>query len=77
MYVEPAHRRGGIGRAMLGDLIAAAVSAGYERIRLDSPRFMTAAHALYRSFGFAEIGPTPRARFPTPTRRIGSSWSGG
>jgi GNAT superfamily N-acetyltransferase len=64
MYVRPSHRRGGTGRKLLEDLITAAREAGYRRIRLDSPRFMTAAHVLYRSSGFAEIQPYPESEIP-------------
>lgn len=64
MYVQPAHRRAGAGRSMADELISAAKTAGYKRIRLDSPRFMTAAHALYRSRGFAEIDPYPESEIP-------------
>jgi GNAT superfamily N-acetyltransferase len=64
MYVEPAHRRGGVGRALLDRLIAAALAAGLARVRLDSPDFMTAAHDLYRSSGFVEIGPYPESEIP-------------
>ena len=59
MYVQPLDRRAGTGRAMLDQLVAAAVAAGYERIRLDSPDFMTAAHTLYRSSGFVPIAAYP------------------
>jgi GNAT superfamily N-acetyltransferase len=64
MYVVPSHRGAGLGREMLDDLIAAARRGGYERIRLDSPRFMTAAHGLYRSAGFAEIAPYEESEIP-------------
>jgi GNAT superfamily N-acetyltransferase len=64
MYVVPAHRRAGIGRQMLDELIAAARTAGYRRLRLDSPRFMTAAHELYRSSGFVEIVPYVESEIP-------------
>lgn len=64
MWVDPSHRRAGIARAMLGHLIAAAAAAGYERIRLDSPDFMTSAHALYRSSGFVTIAPYPESEIP-------------
>jgi GNAT superfamily N-acetyltransferase len=64
MYVQPSHRRAGAGRALLDQLIAAARTAGYERVRLDSPDFMTAAHGLYRSSGFVEIGPYPESEIP-------------
>ena len=49
MYVDPSRRREGIGRALLDELLSAARHAGYQSVRLDSPDFMTAAHALYRS----------------------------
>ena len=64
MYVEPSHRRAGAGRAMLDLLVAAARAAGYERIRLDSPDFMTAAHGLYRSNGFVESRPYVESEIP-------------
>jgi GNAT superfamily N-acetyltransferase len=64
MWVGPAHRRAGIASGMLERLIAAAVDAGYRRIRLDTPDFMTAAHALYQSFGFVTIGPYPESEIP-------------
>jgi GNAT superfamily N-acetyltransferase len=55
MYVDPSHRKVGAGRAILGSLLDAAKTAGYKKVRLDSPKFMEAAHALYRSFGFKDI----------------------
>src|SRR6266496_4708309 len=69
MYVQPAHRRGGMGRAMLDHLIAAARTAGYERVRLDSPDFMSAAHGLYRANGFVAIGPYPESEIPDEHKR--------
>ena len=64
MYVQPSHRRAGIGRVMLDRLIAEARTVGYERIRLDSPDFMTAAHSLYRSSGFVRISPYAESEIP-------------
>jgi GNAT superfamily N-acetyltransferase len=64
MYVHPSSRRGGLGHAMLERLIEAARAAGYGSIRLDSPDFMTAAHALYRSSAFVEIEPYPESEIP-------------
>ena len=55
MYVRPQVRNRGLGRAMLNRLLEEARQAGYQRIRLDSARFMTEAHKLYRSAGFREI----------------------
>ena len=64
MYVRPAFRRKGMGRALLEALIAAAREIGYPRIRLDSTRFMVEAHSLYRSIGFQEIEPYPESEIP-------------
>jgi len=57
MYVQPSHRGAGLGRALLTELVAIARDAGLQRIRLDSPAFMTAAHGLYRANGFVDIAP--------------------
>ena len=57
MYVQPLHRRGGLGQALVDQLIAMLRPSGYGRIWLDSPDFMTAAHRLYRASGFVETGP--------------------
>ncbi len=64
MFVEPSYRRAGLGRAILEQLMAAARSAGYACIRLDSPDFMSAAHALYRSQGFVDIEPYAESEIP-------------
>jgi putative acetyltransferase len=64
MYVQPTHRHDGVGRALLDQLIAVLQSAGYGRVRLDSPDFLTVAHDLYRSSGFAEIRPYPESDIP-------------
>lgn len=64
MWVDPGHRGAGTGRAILANLIAAARAAGYERIRLDSPDFMSTAHRLYRSSGFIDIEPYPESEIP-------------
>jgi len=64
MYVRPSSRRGGLGRALLERIIDAAVAAGYRSIRLDSPDFMGAAHALYRSSGFVDTGPYAESEIP-------------
>jgi GNAT superfamily N-acetyltransferase len=57
MYVPPAYRGKGIGRAIANRLIDDARSMGYRQLRLESLKFLDAAHSLYRSVGFREIGP--------------------
>ncbi len=64
MYVRPSTRRNGLGRALLERLIETARIAGYQSLRLDSPDFMNAAHALYRSSGFVDIKPYPESEIP-------------
>jgi len=69
MYVVPDARRRGVGRAILDALVSRARSAGYMKIRLDSPEFMTAAHSLYRSLGFRDIDAYPESEIPVEFRK--------
>jgi GNAT superfamily N-acetyltransferase len=55
MYVRPEYRGRGLGRGILEALLSGAREIGYSSVRLDSARFMKAAHSLYRSAGFQEI----------------------
>ena len=55
MYVDPAWRGKGVGRALLETLIARAREVGYRAIRLGTIADMTAARALYASLGFVPI----------------------
>ena len=64
MYVDPSFRQIGAGRAILQSLLIAAKDTGYTKVRLDSPKFMEAAHSLYRSFGFNDIDPYPEMEIP-------------
>ncbi|MFL5613560.1 MAG: GNAT family N-acetyltransferase [Gemmatimonadaceae bacterium] len=57
MYVQPHVRGGGLGRLLLQQLLSDARAIGYEVVRLESLKFLAAAHALYKSVGFAEITP--------------------
>ena len=57
LYVAPAGRRLGLGKALLAAILAAARQAGYAEIRLDTLPEMTAAQALYRSAGFEDAAP--------------------
>jgi len=64
MYVRPDMRRNGLGRALVERLLAEAAQMGYNRIRLDSARFMVDAHRLYRTLGFQEIEPYEGSEIP-------------
>jgi GNAT superfamily N-acetyltransferase len=57
MYVQPHVRGIGAGRLLLQQLLADARAIGYEAVRLESLKFLSAAHALYKSAGFVEIIP--------------------
>ena len=68
LYVRPAARRSGTGRALAEAVIDAARSEGYERMQLDTLPQMVEAQPLYASLGFREIepyygNPVPGARF--------------
>lgn len=68
MYVDPSFRKNGAGRAILQSLLKAAKETGYKKVRLDSPKFMEAAHSLYRSFGFKDIQVYPEVEIPEAFR---------
>ena len=55
MFVRPGVRRRGIGQALLQRLVDDARNERYVTVRLETLRFMSAALAMYRSFGFVEV----------------------
>ena len=64
MWVAPERRRSGIAGTMLDRLLTTAAAARYGSVRLDSPLFMTSAHALYRSRGFVDIAAYTESEIP-------------
>ena len=69
MYVDPSFRQIGAGRAILQALLNAAKETGYKKVRLDSPKFMEAAHSLYRSVGFKDISVYEEVEIPEEFRQ--------
>lgn len=57
MYVEPAGRGLGLGRALGEAAVEQARRLGYRRLLLDSRASLDAACALYRRLGFVEVPP--------------------
>ena len=67
LYVRPAYRGRGIGRALAEATIAAAREGAYGRMVLDSLPKMHSALELYRDLGFIET--EPYLAEPTPGAR--------
>ena len=57
LYVRPAFRRFGLGRAMAEALLDEARRAGYSAMLLDTLDEMESARELYASLGFEETAP--------------------
>lgn len=57
LYVRPSYRSAGVGKYLVGVVIAAARQADFPALRLDTLASMTPAQALYRKLGFVETAP--------------------
>ncbi|EXJ59275.1 carbonic anhydrase [Cladophialophora yegresii CBS 114405] len=55
LYVSPAGRGSGVGKALASTIIAAAEELGYSEMRLDTLPSMVAALNMYRAIGFEDI----------------------
>jgi len=68
LYVAPAARGSGLGRALARAAIERAREAGMKRIVLDTHRSrLEAAYGLYRALGFRECEPYGEADYACPT----------
>ncbi len=59
LYLRPAYRGKGIGRALAASLLEGARSLRYQKVRLVTMPFMTEAISLYRSLGFCRMRSVP------------------
>ena len=57
LYVAPAARGLGLGRALVEAILGTAAGAGYRELRLDTLPDMIDAQALYERMGFVRIAP--------------------
>lgn len=57
LYVAPAARGLGLGRALIEAILEAATGAGFRELRLDTLPDMIDAQALYARLGFVRISP--------------------
>jgi putative acetyltransferase len=57
MFVDPSHRRTGLGTRLATDLLGWARQRGYHRVRLTSNKRLLASHRLYAKLGFAVVRP--------------------
>jgi putative acetyltransferase len=57
IYVRPACRRAGVGRAILGELFSQARSRGLRVLRLETGNAQPEALAMYERAGFRRRGP--------------------
>ncbi len=59
LAVDPAHRRAGVGRALIEAVALIAAAAGARTLFLEVAGDNPAALALYRAAGFAQVGARP------------------
>jgi len=68
MYIRPAYRGKGYGKALLDKLLQKVKEFGYHSVYLDSPPFLMIAHHLYHSNGFIDREEYPETEVPQQLR---------
>jgi ribosomal protein S18 acetylase RimI-like enzyme len=68
MYIRPAYRGKGIGKALLQQLLQKAKELGYHSVYLDVAVSSNAARHLYRSVGFVECDAYPETEIASSLR---------
>jgi ribosomal protein S18 acetylase RimI-like enzyme len=64
LFVRPQARGAGIAKALVAGILKLAQERGYREVKLDTLAEMTAAIALYKSFGFAPVPPYGSHPYP-------------
>jgi ribosomal protein S18 acetylase RimI-like enzyme len=64
LYVRPAGRGLGVGKALVAAIMTAAERIGFEELKLDTLPHLTAAIGLYRAVGFSTIAPYGSHPYP-------------
>ena len=70
VYVEPAARRSGIARELIGAFVAAAAAAGAEHVTLDVDTSNDVARAVWQRLGFVEYARRLAAPLPALVERL-------
>ena len=68
MFIRPLHRGKGYGKQLLNQLLKTGAEFGYTSFLLETSKFMTAAHHIYRTAGFAEREEYPESETPAILR---------
>ena len=69
MYIRPHYRGKGYGKQILNKLLDVGRDFGCSSFVLETSKFMTAAHKIYKSAGFTERQVYPESETPTVLRK--------
>ena len=69
MYIQPSYRGRGYGKQLLNKLLEKGREFGFSTFRLETSRFMKAAHHIYSSSGFVKREEYPEVETPIILRQ--------